>query len=58
MKYFAIAIIYTAFFGLIFGATYVTGSAWCLWALILTPSVNDTGMAGPVKQVDKQLKKY
>lgn len=33
-----VAIMYVAFFGRILGATYLTGSAWCLWALLLTPS--------------------
>jgi hypothetical protein len=37
------AVIYIGFFGAIFGATVVTGSAWCLWALILTPSVKIKG---------------
>ena len=33
-----IAAIYVAFFGLIGFATYYTGNANCLWALLLTPS--------------------
>jgi len=39
MKYFSIALIYSAFFAMIFGAVYFTDSAWCLWALLLTPSI-------------------
>jgi len=34
-----IATIYVAFFGLIAAATFFTGSANCLWALLLTPDV-------------------
>jgi hypothetical protein len=31
--------IYLLFFGLIAFATYYTSSAYCLWALLLTPSI-------------------
>ena len=38
-KYFAIALIYIAFFGVIGAAIYITKSATPLWALLLTPSI-------------------
>ena len=41
MKYLAMALIYIAFFSLIGAAVWFTGSAWCLWALVLTPSMTD-----------------
>lgn len=34
-------IFYLGFFGLIGAATFMTGSAWCLWALLLFPSVRE-----------------
>lgn len=37
------AIIYTGFFGAILGTVIYTGSAWCLWALVLTPSISIKG---------------
>jgi hypothetical protein len=43
------AVIYTGFFGAIVGAIAITGSAWCLWALVLTPSVNIKGKDNDVK---------
>lgn len=45
LHWFAIALIYIAFFGLIGVAIYLTKSASPLWALLLTPrfsSKNDT----------------
>lgn len=36
---FPIALIYVAFFSLIAVAVYITGTAWPLWALLLTPSI-------------------
>lgn len=33
------ATIYTGFFGAIVAAIVITGSAWCLLALLLTPSI-------------------
>jgi hypothetical protein len=45
LHWFAIALIYIAFFGLIGVAIYLTKSASPLWALLLTPSFsskNDT----------------
>lgn len=39
MKYFAISLIYVAFCALIGFAIWSTGTAWPLFALILTPSV-------------------
>lgn len=39
MKHLSIALIYIGFFSLIAIAIYLTESAHCLWALILTPSV-------------------
>ena len=50
MKYFSVALIYIAFFTLIGGAVYFTGSAWCLWALVLTPSFNEKGEKTQEKQ--------
>lgn len=41
MKWFAIAVMYFSFFSLIGGAIYLTGSAWCLWALVFTPAVKN-----------------
>ena len=41
MKYFSLALIYIAFFGLIGVAVYYTHSALPLWALLLTPSYKD-----------------
>ena len=38
-SYFAIALIYIAFFGVIGAAIYITKSATPLWALLLTPSI-------------------
>ena len=38
-NYFAIALIYIAFFGVIGAAIYITKSATPLWALLLTPSI-------------------
>jgi hypothetical protein len=40
MKTLAIGLIYLGFFGLIGTAVYFTGSGQCLWALLLTPSLN------------------
>ena len=39
MKYFSIALIYIAFFGLVGFTVWWTASAWGLWALLLTPSI-------------------
>jgi hypothetical protein len=39
MKYLGIGLIYLGFFGLIGTAVYFTGSAICLFALLLTPSL-------------------
>jgi hypothetical protein len=39
MKYLGIGLIYLGFFGLIGTALYITQSATCLWALLLTPSL-------------------
>jgi len=39
MKYFSIALIYAAFFGLIGSACYFTTSAMPMWALLLTPNL-------------------
>jgi hypothetical protein len=39
MKYLGISLMYLGFFGLIGTAVYFTGSAMCLFALLLTPSV-------------------
>ena len=38
MKNISISLIYLGFFALIATATYITGNANCLWALLLTPS--------------------
>lgn len=38
LHWFAIALVYIAFFGLIGWVVYVTNSATPLWALLLTPS--------------------
>jgi hypothetical protein len=40
MKTLAVSLIYLGFFGLIGTAVYFTGSGLCLWALLLTPSLN------------------
>jgi len=40
MKNLAVSLIYLGFFGLIGTAVYFTGSGLCLWALLLTPSLN------------------
>jgi hypothetical protein len=40
MKYLGISLIYLGFFGLIGTALYITQNANCLWALLLTPSIN------------------
>ena len=39
MKYFAFAAIYVAFFALVGGAVYMTGSGTPLWALLLFPTI-------------------
>jgi len=39
MKYLGISLIYLGFFGLIGTAVYFTGSAMCLFALLLTPNL-------------------
>lgn len=36
------SIVYVSFFSLIGAAVWFTGSAWCLWALVLTPGVKIT----------------
>ena len=40
MNYLYVALIYLGFFSLIAFATYFTGSAWCLLALLCTPAWN------------------
>jgi hypothetical protein len=40
MKYLGISLIYLGFFALIGTAVYYTQSAMCLWALLLTPTIN------------------
>lgn len=40
MKNLSIALIYISFFALVGGAVYLTESAWCLWALIFTPTTS------------------
>lgn len=40
MKYIGIALIYIAFFALIGFAMYISGSLWCLLALLFTPELN------------------
>ena len=40
MKYFAVAAMYVAFYGLVGFAVYFTNSALPLFALLLTPSVS------------------
>jgi len=40
MKNLAVSLIYLGFFGLVGSAVYFTGSGQCLWALLLTPSLN------------------
>jgi hypothetical protein len=40
MKYLGISLIYLGFFGLIGSAVYITESANCLWALLLTPNLS------------------
>lgn len=40
---FLAAFVYFAFFSLIGLATYFTNSAWCLWALLLTPNLKLKG---------------
>ena len=40
MKYLGVSLIYLGFFGLVGSAVYFTGSGQCLWALLLTPSLN------------------
>ncbi len=40
MKYLGISLIYLGFFGLIGTAVYITESADCLWALLLTPNLS------------------
>ena len=40
LHWYAIALIYVAFFGLIGWAVYLTNSATPLWALLLTPSLS------------------
>lgn len=42
MKHFAAALIYIGFFALIGFAVFYVKSAWPLWALLLTPSVEST----------------
>jgi hypothetical protein len=37
MRYFSVALVFTAFYGLIGFACYYTNSAMPLWALLLTP---------------------
>jgi hypothetical protein len=39
----AVATIYVAFVSLIAFTVWFTGSPWCLWALVLTPSVISKG---------------
>jgi hypothetical protein len=49
LHWFAIALVYVAFFGLIAWAIYLTKTATPLWALLLTPSFsskNDEEEAG------------
>jgi len=49
LHWFAIALVYVAFLGLIGWAIYLTNSATPLWALLLTPSFslkNDEEEAG------------
>lgn len=49
LRWFAITLVYIAFFGLIGWAVYLTNSATPLWALLLTPSFttkNDEGETG------------
>jgi len=40
MKYLGVSLIYLGFFGSVGSAVYFTGSGQCLWALLLTPSLN------------------
>ena len=44
MNYFldcmTVVIIYVLFFSMVGGAVYITGSGWCLWALLLTPKAS------------------
>ena len=40
MKFLSAALIYLGFFTLVGGAVYLTGSAWCLWALVLSPTLS------------------
>jgi hypothetical protein len=42
MKYLAVALMYTSFFAVIGFAVWWTESAWCLWALLLTPSYKES----------------
>jgi hypothetical protein len=41
IHWFAVALIYIGFFGLIGVAVWITNSAMPLWALLLTPSFKD-----------------
>ena len=43
MKNIAISIVFLGFFGLIGYTIWLTGSALCLWALILVPMVLNNG---------------
>lgn len=36
---FGIVLLYLGFLSLVAWAVWFTGSAWCLWALLLTPSM-------------------
>lgn len=56
MKAFATAIVYLGFFGLIGATVYMTGSAWCLWALLLMPSSSDTDTHSMPNQFVKKFK--
>lgn len=39
LKVLLVTIVYGLFFSLIAFATYYTGSAWCLWGLLLAPDL-------------------